>query len=213
MHGTVRSDLDAAHRRSLQHVAAPGASLTAARRTAIADVAVRSFVDPDPPPPWQPVHGDPLLDAARRLARFAGTLTDDYYRSVLAGGVADVEWVEMVGVVIAALAPLSFRRAAGLAPLPTPEPAEGLPNGRLAEHRVPAALNWVPVAAPADRVASVVQALSAVPDEWENLWRLAAAQYMSDEQMDDPLWNRGTLTRPQMELVASRVSLVRECFF
>jgi len=74
-------------------------------------------------------------------------------------------------------------------------------------------LNWVPVAAPADQVASVVQALSALPDEWDNLWRLAEAQYMSDRQMDDPLWNRGTLSRPQMELVAGRLSLLRQCFF
>jgi hypothetical protein len=77
----------------------------------------------------------------------------------------------------------------------------------------PATLNWVPVAAPADQTASVVQALSALPDEWDNLWRLAGAQYMSDRQMDDPLWNRGTLSRPQMELIAGRLSLIRECFF
>ena len=71
----------------------------------------------------------------------------------------------------------------------------------------------MPVAAPADAVASVVQALSALPDEWTNLWRLAGAQYMTDRQMDDPLWNRGTLSRPQMELIAGRISNVRECFF
>ena len=58
-----------------------------------------------------------------------------------------------------------------------------------------------------------MQALSALPDEWDNLWRLAGAQYMSDQQMSDPQWNRGTLTRAQMELVAGRLSLIRECFF
>jgi hypothetical protein len=60
---------------------------------------------------------------------------------------------------------------------------------------------------------SVVQALSALPDEWANLWRLADVQYMSDRAMDDPRWTRGTLSRPQMELVAGRLSLIRECFF
>jgi hypothetical protein len=94
-----------------------------------------------------------------------------------------------------------------------PPPLPGLRSGRLAAQIVDARLNWVPVAAPADAVASVVQALSALPDEWANLWQLSEAQYMGDRQMDDPQWNRGTLSRPQMELVAARLSLLRECFF
>ena len=87
------------------------------------------------------------------------------------------------------------------------------PHGREAAELAPATLNWVPVGAPADRTASVVQALSALPDEYDNMWRLADSQYMSNEQMEDPRWNRGTLSRPQMELVAGRLSLIRECFF
>ena len=83
----------------------------------------------------------------------------------------------------------------------------------VAERLAAATLNWVPVAAPADIRASVVQALSALPDEFDNLWRLAAAQYMSDSDMADPAWSRGTLSRPQMELVAGRISRIRECFF
>jgi hypothetical protein len=121
--------------------------------------------------------------------------------------------VEIVGIVVSVLPPVAFARAAGL-PLPAlPAGVPGAPTGREAAELAPATLNWVPVAAPADQVASVVQALSALPDEWDNLWQLAEAQYMSDRQMDDPLWNRGTLSRPQMELVAARLSLIRECFF
>ena len=89
----------------------------------------------------------------------------------------------------------------------------GAPTGHIADRLEEPELNWVPVAAPADQVASVVQALSALPGEWANLWQLAAAQYMSSEQMADQRWNRGTLSRAQMELVAARISLVRECFF
>jgi hypothetical protein len=36
---------------------------------------------------------------------------------------------------------------------------------------------------------------------------------MSNAQMADPRFTRGTLSRPQMELVAGRLSLIRECFF
>lgn len=206
-------DLRAAHRRSLAHVAAPGTRLTAERRARIAEVAIAAALSADPPPPWARPYGDPLLDGAHRLGRHAGTLTEAWYVQMVEDGVHPLDWVEVVGVVVAALSPVLFSRAIG-EPLPSlPTPVTGLPHGREAVELAPATLNWVPVAAPADQVAAVVQALSALPDEADNMWRLAGAQYMSDAQMDDPRWTRGTLSRPQMELVAGRLSLIRECFF
>lgn len=209
----VRADLAEVHARSLAHVASPGATLTAARRVQIAQVAQAAYLDADPPPPWVRPFGDLALDVAHRLARHAGTITEEWYRQVLSEGMDPLEWVEIVGIVTATIPVVAFARAIGV-PIPSiPTPVEGAPTGHIAHPLETATLNWVPVAAPADQVASVVQALSALPDEWENLWRLAAAQYMSDQQMVDPLWNRGTLSRAQMELIAARISLVRECFF
>lgn len=209
----VRDDLVAAHSASLAHVAAPGARLTGTRRVQIAEVARDAYLAVEPSPPWVRPFGDPVLDVAYRLARHAGTITEQWYEQTITDGLHPLEFVEIVSVVIATVAPIAFARAAGL-PLPAVPPAiDGEPTGREAVELAPAKLNWVPVAAPADQVASVVQAFSALPDEWDNLWRLAGAQYMSDRQMDDPLWNRGTLSRPQMELVAGRLSLIRECFF
>ena len=209
----VREDLVEAHRLSLAHVASPGARLTAARRVQIAEVARDAYLASDPSPPWVRPYGDPTLDVAYRLARHAGSITEQGYEQVITEGMHPLEWVEILGVVIATVAPIAFARGAGVSLPDLPSPAVGEPTGREAAELAPATLNWVPVAAPADQVASVVQALSALPDEWDNLWRLAAAQYMSDRQMDDPLWNRGTLSRPQMELVAGRLSRIRECFF
>ena len=77
----------------------------------------------------------------------------------------------------------------------------------------PATLNWVPVAAPADRTAAVVQALSAAPAESENLWRLAAAQYIPLDEMGESDMEPGHVTRAEMELVAARLSTARECFY
>ena len=182
-------------------------------RLRIAHVAADSYLDPDPPPPWVRVHDDPRLALAARLARHAGTLTRDWYDSVLDDGLDPLEWVEVVGVVVATVPVVAFARAIG-APQPEwPTAHTGAPTGNIAAELSSATLNWVPVAAPADQTASVVQALSALPDEFDNLWQLAAAQYMTDAQMADPGWNRGTLTRPQMELVAGRLSRLRECFF
>ena len=96
-----------------------------------------------------------------------------------------------------------------------PEPAAGDPTGHRPEVVVAAELNWVPVAAPADEAAAVVQAYSAVPGEHENTWRMADAQYMPAAEMRQPDWTRrpGGLTRPQMELVAAKVAQLRECFY
>ena len=211
--GVVRDDLDMAHSSSLRHVVAPGTRFTAARRAQIAEVARDAYLSAEPSPPWVRPFDDAALDVAYRVARHAGTITEQWYEQIVTEGMHPLEWVEIVGVVIATVPVVAFARAAGRTIPVLPAPRDGEPHGREAAELAPASLNWVPVAAPADRTASVVQALSALPDEWDNLWRLAGAQYMSDAQMADPLWNRGTLSRPQMELVAGRISRIRECFF
>ncbi|HQY16754.1 MAG: hypothetical protein KAY11_15190 [Ilumatobacteraceae bacterium] len=213
MTSAIRADLAEAHRQSLQHVASPGARLDAERRLQIAAAATQGYLAAEPPPPWVRPFADPALDVAFRLARYAGTITQEWYEQVITEGMHPLEWVEIVGIVVATVPPLAFARAAGRALPEFPPSVAGQPHGREAAELAPATLNWVPVAAPADTTASVVQALSALPGEWDNMWRLAEAQYMSDAQMVDPLWNRGTLSRPQMELAAGRISRVRECFF
>lgn len=213
MTGAVRPDLVRAHEQSLAHVAAPGSRFSAGRRLEIAQVARDAFLAAEPSPPWVRPFGDPALDVAYRVARHAGTITEQWYEQIISEGMHPIEWVEIVGIVVATVPPMAFARAIGASLPALPVAVEGEPHGREATELAPATLNWVPVAAPADARASVVQALSALPDEWDNLWRLAEAQYMSDAQMADPRWNRGTLSRPQMELAAGRISRIRECFF
>ena len=58
-----------------------------------------------------------------------------------------------------------------------------------------------------------VDVFSGTPFKGNALAVFHGADGLSDEQMADPLWNRGTLSRAQMELVAGRLSLIRECFF
>lgn len=209
----VRGDLADAHLAALRHAAAPGSRFTGARRLQIAAVARDAYLTTEPSPPWVRPYRDAPLDVAYRLARHAGTISQEWYEQIVTEGMHPLEWVEVVGIVVAAVPVYAFARAAGLPAPMTPDAIDGEAHGREAAELAPATLNWVPVAAPADRTASVVQALSALPDEWDNLWQLAGAQYMSDAQMADPLWNRGTLSRPQMELIAGRISRIRECFF
>lgn len=179
----------------------------------------------DPLPPWatqddaiQWLDGDvgdaPVVAhrAAARMARHSSTLTIDWYRRTR-DDIGELAYVELVGIVCLVAATTSLGRCLGR---PDLELAAAAPADALRDEGPPLAaanLNWVPVAAPADARAAVVQALTAVPRAHDELWRMADAQYIPDAEMVDPRWTRGTLTRPEMELVAVSVSARRECHY
>jgi hypothetical protein len=52
-----------------------------------------------------------------------------------------------------------------------------------------------------------------VPGEFANLAATHGAQYMPFDAMGDLDWSRGLLTRRQIEYVAARLSVLRECFY
>jgi hypothetical protein len=147
-----------------------------------------------------------------RVARHASTLTESWYHQAV-DAVGAVAYVELVALTCQVAAVWSFHRGIGAELPPLPRPADGSPTGRVAPELVQPQLNWVPVAAPADSRAAVVQAFTAVPDSNALVWALADAQYMPDAEMVHADWTRGTLSRPQMELVAMTVSSSRECFY
>ena len=220
----IRDDLIAAQQKAWLHVTSPGASWTGIERAAIAGAAIAALDDDDPLVPWvspsdagrtlsdNGVLPDVVVDAVYRIARHASTLTEDWYRSQIDAGIDPIAYVEMVGVVVAVAAVDGFYRAAGLERPPLPPPIEGASNGRHPPVES-ASLNWVPVAAPADRVAAVVQGLSAAPPEWDNVAQLSAAQYIPVHEMGELAWTRGTLSRSETELVAARLSAALECFY
>jgi hypothetical protein len=220
----LRPDLADAQAAAWRHVTSPGASWTGVERAAIARVALAALDDTEPLPPWvspsdsrRDIAGaeelpQVVVDAVYRIARHAASLTEDWYRTQLERGIEPYAYVEMVGVVTAVAAVDGFFRAIGLPRPPLPAPVEGKADGRHPPVEA-ATLNWVPVAVPADQVAAVVQGLSAAPAEWDNVKRLAAAQYIPVDEMSELAWNRGTLSRSDMELVAARLSAARQCFF
>ena len=221
----VRDDLSDAHRLAWEHIARPGSWWTGAQRVELAATALVAIADDDPLPPWVAVSlsdklaGDRLApdiahDAAYRIARHAGTMVDEVYR-LFADELGELPYVELCGIVSSVAPVAHFCRNIGVDRPPLPGPIEGDPTGERPDVVVAATLNWVPVAAPADETAAVVQAYSAVPGELANTWRMADAQYMPAGEMQHADWARrpGGMTRPQMELVAAKVSQLRECFY
>lgn len=222
---SVRADLAEAHRLAWVHVAGPGSWFTGGQRVELAGTVMLAIAEVEPLPPWVAASTsgrlvgdrcapDAAHDVAYRLARHAGTMTEAVYRRAVVA-LGELPYVELCAVVSTVAAVAHFHRNIGRPVPPLPPAAAGEPSGERPPELADAALNWVPVAAPADEVAAVVQAYSAVPDEWTNTWRMADVQYMPEPDMVRPDWSRrpGGLTRAQMELVAATVARARDCFY
>jgi hypothetical protein len=220
----VRDDLISAHRQAWEALARPGTWWTGHQRKELAATALAAMTATDPLPPWTaPSTVDGWLpedlvapraahDAIYRIATHAATLTESWYVG-MRDELTDLAYVEIVAIACTVAAVVAFRRAAGLEPWDLPSPVDGEPSRTVPDGLVQAAMNWVRVTSPADEQAAVVQAFTSVPAELDRLWTLAAAQYIPNLEMVDPRWTRGTLSRPQIELVAARVSQLRECFY
>ena len=221
----VRADLADAHRLAWEHIAAPGTWWSGAERVELASTALLAIADPDPPPPWIPVSSTGRLpsnliapvaahDVMFRITRHAGTMTESVYRAAT-DELGELPYVELCAISSTVAAVAHFCRNIGEPVPPLPRTVGGQPTRQRPERLATARYNWVPVVEPADEVAAVVQAYTSVPAEQRNTWRMAAAQYMPADEMVDPDWRRrpGGLSRAQMELVAARLTKLRDCFY
>jgi hypothetical protein len=233
----VRRDLPEAHARAWRRLAEPGAYWSGAERVAIAAevrLAARCQVCAErkrafsaslqaAPHDTLGVLSPPAVDVIHRVTTDPRRLTRTWFDKTLASGVSEGQYVELIAVVATVISIDAFCRGVGVRPHPLPEPIKGEPSGYRPESaRLDVA--WVPmipargaVGAEADlwapgRTANVVRALSLVPDEVRTLKDLGSAHYMPFEKMADLRAGR-SLDRRQIELLAGRVSALRECFY
>ena len=220
----IRTDLVLAHEQAWAALSQPGTWWSGAQRRELATTALMAVGEAEPLPPWVGVSSvdgkisQSLVaprtahDTVYRIARHAATLTSDWYKRVIQE-IDPLAFVELCGIVCTVATVVAFRNALDLE-VPELAPAKiGEPSRKKPQNVVSATLNWVPVVAPADKDAAVVQAFTAVPETNRLIWAMADAQYIPDKEMVDPNWTRGTLSRVQMELIATRVSQQRECFY
>jgi hypothetical protein len=220
----VRQDLMRVHNQATAALSRPGTWWTGAQRRELALTAQLAISEPEPVAPWVGVstvtNKLPMSltapkvahDAIYRISRHAATLTREWYEKVTAD-INPLAFVELCGIACTIAPVTAFRRALGLPAIEIGSAESGRPSNQKPENIVTAQLNWVPVVGPADQDAAVVQAFTAVPETNRTIWAMADAQYIPDKEMVDPKWTRGTLSRVQMELIATRVSQQRECFY
>jgi hypothetical protein len=230
----VGARYQAMHTDELESFARPGTWGTAAERTAIAAEARSARCAAG----MQESVGDEALaecaelpgaarDLARRVALGGMAVDRDYFEQTRGAGVGEGEYVEIVGIV-ARLAHLDvFARGIGVPSRPLAAPNESHAPSRERPREACAEGFFVPSvpAAPAGGAlaesiygtgpaANILRSLSLVPDEARRLNRVVDTEYFSMETIFD--LTRSSLeglSRPQIELVAARVSALNQCFY
>ncbi len=148
-----------------------------------------------------------IEEVARLVAHHAATITVEAVDAIEASGIDRSTYVEIVGVVSRVTAIDTFERGIGRCPRSLPHAVDGTPT----RATVPDArrrAGWVSAVG----AIGATTALSAVPREAADQEALHDALYLSYSGMRDLDADRG-LHRTQMELVASRVSLLNDCFY
>jgi len=234
----VREDLRDSQQRVWKHLASPGSWFTGAERLAVAAESrnvskcrlCRDRKDAASPNAVQGEHDsvtdlpEALVDVIHRVRNDSGRLSKSWFDATLASGLDEGRYVEAVGIVALLAGADFFCRALGIPPHPLPEALPGAPSG----HR-PEGLSeggaWLPMLAPRDAtgpdanlyfgeafVPNIARALSSVPSHVPALLGTMAAMYIPPGGLLDPSVSRD-LDRLQIELVASRVSALNECFY
>jgi alkylhydroperoxidase family enzyme len=234
----IRDDLRNAHRFIWAHLRSPGTWWTGRQRVAIAVEsrnATSCTLCRDRKAALSPnaVQGhhdslgqlpDNVVEAIHRIRTDPARLSKAWFDRLIASGLEETQYVELVGVITLLAGVDYFARALGIAPFPLPEPLAGEPS----RHRPASAklgTGWVPMIAPEDGdgpeadlygntpfVPNIMRALSLVPDEARALQRSSNAHYVPVAQIGDPT-ARKSLDRMQIELLAARVSALNECFY
>lgn len=166
------------------------------------------------------------VDAVHRIATDPARLTQKWVESTVDAEFTYGHYVELLGVVVAAISIDTFHRALGLPLEVLPEPAAGEPSGYWPEG-AEIDVAWVPMLRPetlgpneadifggAPETANVLRALSLVPDAVRMLHDLAAVHYVpSAEVRKFDSTGILSISRPQIELAAARTSAINDCFY
>jgi len=235
--GLARDDLLDAHARAWKWIAGPGTWLTGAERLAVVR-EVRQAAQCDLcqarkdalSPLAVDGHHDhfdklsvPQIEAIHRVATDSGRLSGAWVEGLLADGLSDGKYIEMVGLVAMTKMMDSFAWATGAEVASLPEPNDGEPIG----YRPPGAKKsdaWVAVVKLEDVAESdgplygataggVHQALSLVPESKRAFWALGEPHYIPTSEIRDVDTKVRAISRAQIEILAGRTSALHQCMY
>lgn len=234
---SIRSDLVEAHERAWAALAAPGTWLTGERRVAVAAeirrartcaqcARIKAALSPNIPGAHETTGrlGAAEVELIHRVVCDPGRLSEKWSQEVLARGLSEGEYVEIVGLAAMVMMMDTFTRAIGAPERPLPTPVAGEPTRyRPSGARKKAA--WLPLVEPEDASAAdgylypspkagyIYRGLSLVPQSLRDYWALANCHYMPGEHVYRFDTSIRAITRPQVEIIAARVSAMHLCAY
>lgn len=151
-----------------------------------------------------------VVEAVHRLTTDASRITRAWAtdRTSVLG---DAPYAEIVGLVAVIHIVDVFCSAVGSEPAERPEQTLGEPTRRLPEGLNDDKTAYV-LQVHQPTAANVSRALTSVPDTAAHFQSLTGPMYSRDE-FTELVWSKRALSRPQVELVASRTSALNECFY
>lgn len=234
----VRRDLVAAHERAWARIAGPGRWWTGAERVAIVAEARNAKIcalcrrrkhalSPSAVDGRHDTLGrlpEAAVEAIHRIVTDPGRLSEAWFKKVVASGLDEERYVELVSMVAHITAVDTFARGIGLASHALPEPRPGAPS-RTRPKGAKKHGFWVSNVEPGDhdpedadyfsakRRANIRLALTLVPDEARAWFDVVDAQYLSGSMMVDFGREHRAISRAQIELIAARVSALNQCTY
>lgn len=215
---SVREDLTTALRRSWADIGRPGTWWTGRERVAIAALARAERLQRNEPP-WSRHRGEPsahlpekAVEAARKIGADPNHLDREWAESVIAE-IGDARYVELASVVVTTVAADAFCEAMGIEHEALPKPEAGEPTRERPDNMGDIGA-WVPVQVIDWQRANVARALSLVPEGVRTFFRMVAAMYSGTAtDFNEMVWDYRPMARPQVELLAARVSALNQCFY
>ena len=239
----VRHDIAEAHQKTWDHISASGTwwtgevrvAIAAETRNAAACALCRACKDALSPYAIDGDHDglgylpDLVIEMIHRIVTDPGRITQKWVAGLIARGIAEPSYVEIVGVIAHTMCVDSFTDALGMPRHALPDPSDGEPT-QILPGGTETDTAWLPTIPPenadetllaiypqgigdAPNAPHVRRAMSLVPAEALSFFKLNDVQYLPPEAM----WNVGinprTISKSQVELTASRVSSLNGCFY
>ena len=237
----IRDDLSDAHERAWAAIGAAGTWLTGAQRVAVAAeirhvrgcahcARIKAALSPNAANgAHESLGGLGTLEAGaveliHRVVGDPGRLSERWTQDVLALGLSEGQYVEITGIIAMVMMMDAFTRALGAQERALPAPQAGAPT----RHRPAGAKKqaaWLPLVEPEDateadgplypspKAGYIYRGLSLVPQSLRDYWALANMHYLPGQFVYKFDSSIRAISRPQVEILAARVSALHQCVY